>query len=440
MSWAAVAGGAISVGGSLLSGSGGGGQKTQNRLSSLVQGTAFSPIGVNMPGGGGVSFGGSGPGGGGISGTGMGIDPRTGKPIAQSAGAGFRQLGEGKNGRAIQSDIGNINLNLGDLEGARGGLANFASGLGGNLGQNNPFAGFEQLGGSLAQSGLGQAFNANQGLDLMSQLTGQQIGGSVNDISAFRQNLQDPLQAGILSSINDASLTGQQAAASHLDLLRQQAQPFEDRAFGQHQENQFLTGQRGTTGGGIQTEAFARGLGQADLSRQLAASGEGRAATQQALNQATGLGGLQDSMLGNAVNRFGQLQGLGAQLSGQRFNQGQGLFGLGQSAAGSGQAFNAGSLNNLNSSIQGLTGLTNISTVPANLALQFMQGQANTRIGQGSQIGSQSLPISNNAMTGATLGNLGSSIANSGINFGDIFSKFGGGGGGTSSKGTGNFK
>lgn len=456
MSWAAVAGGAISVGGSLLSGSGGGGQAKQDALQNLIAGTAFSPIGVSMPGGGGVTFGGGAPTGGGAVGDGGSVapgtygqqvlDPRTGKPIISQMEDGMRALGSGKTGRAFQSDIGNIGLNLGDLEPARAGLAGFTGQQAGQLGFN-PFAGFDQLGAGLAGTGLQQAAGAGQGLDLMSLLAGQQLGGAVGDISNFRNMFQDPLQQGILSSIQDASLTGEQAATRHLDLLRQQAQPFEERAFSDLNENLFGTGRIGTSGGALQTEAFARGLGQADLSRQLAASGEGRAATQQALAQATGLGGLQDSLLGNALSRFGGLTDLGARLSGQRFDQGTGLFGTGLQAAGAPAAYQAGQLGNLTSALQGLTGLTNISTVPANLALQFMQSQANTRINQASGMGGQvNAGDLSRAATGSTLADLGGAVAGSGIDFGSLFGGLFGGGGSTSqsftptSKGTGGLK
>jgi len=391
----------------------------QNRLQSLIQGTAFSPIGVNMPGGGGISFGGGGGGGGGTSQIGGGgnfLDPRTGKPLVREQD-GMRILGSGKNGRAFQSDIGNIGLNLGDLEPFRAGLAGFGG------------QGAQQLGAlqglGLEQGGLAQMLSSQQGLDSLTGLAGGQLGGAVNDFSQFRDNLQSPLLQGLQSAIGDASLTGQQAADQHLALLREQAQPFEDRAFSTHQDNQFMTGQRGTSGGALQTEAFARGLGQADLSRQLAARGEGRAATQMALNQASGLGGLQESLLNGATNRFGNLAQLSQGLSAARFNQGQQFMGLPQS-------FDAGQLNNLNASLSGLTNLTNISTVPANLALQFMTNQANTRIGQAGAMspGTQAMPAAQNASMLSGLGSAlsqGNNLQTLSQGIGGLFNRGGGG-------------
>jgi hypothetical protein len=100
-----------------------------------------------------------------------------------------------------------------------------------------------------------------------------------------------------------------------LDLLRQQAAPFEQRAFNANQQNLFGTGRLGTTGGGLQTEAFARGLGQADLARQLQAGQESRLASSQ-----------QDQLLSSAFSRFGDTSRLAADLN-------QGLFGREQQSA-----------------------------------------------------------------------------------------------------------
>jgi hypothetical protein len=111
-------------------------------------------------------------------------------------------------------------------------------------------------------------------------------------------------------------------------MLREQAAPFEERAFSNLQNQLFSTGRLGTSGGALQTEAFARGLGQADLSRQLASSEEGRRFTQDALRRSEGLFGLgaeertlSDDLLGQAFSRFGNIARLGADVEGTRFGQ-----------------------------------------------------------------------------------------------------------------------
>jgi hypothetical protein len=77
-----------------------------------------------------------------------------------------------------------------------------------------------------------------------------------------------------------AALPGTQEAATQAAYQRmtELAQPGIDRSIAEHENKQFARGQMGTTGGALQTEAFARGLGQADTARQLAAMQEGRSA------------------------------------------------------------------------------------------------------------------------------------------------------------------
>lgn len=92
----------------------------------------------------------------------------------------------------------------------------------------------------------------------------------------------------------------------------------------------FGSGRTGTTGGALQTEAFAKGLGQADLQRQLFARGEARTQQSHAGQQARTLanvGGstrqLQESLLDSAFGRFGDTMGLASDLEGNRFGRQQ---------------------------------------------------------------------------------------------------------------------
>ncbi len=220
-------------------------------------------------------------------------------------------------GNQVGADFGGQASSLLDLQGLsalQGPQANnnFFSALQGGIGNN--------LG--LAQGGIGQALGFGQATNPLGNaafgIAGQQLG----DIGTFDQ-----------------------VRGSQLDLLRQQAAPFEQRAFDNLQNNQFATGRLGSSGGALQTEAFARGLGQADLDRQLAASSEARNVQNNALGLASGSFGLgsaqrslADSLLGNAFNRFGDFAGLASDVEGNRFaqnltaqnnnfNQLQGLFG-----------------------------------------------------------------------------------------------------------------
>jgi hypothetical protein len=60
------------------------------------------------------------------------------------------------------------------------------------------------------------------------------------------------------------------AAAERLGALRAIAQPEEQRMFNRLEDNQFARGTSGTTGGGIQSEAFYKAQQDADLKRSLA--------------------------------------------------------------------------------------------------------------------------------------------------------------------------
>ena len=99
------------------------------------------------------------------------------------------------------------------------------------------------------------------------------------------------------------------AAADRYNILNQLAQPNEQRAYNNMQDQLFATGRLGTSGGGIQQEAFYNAQAQADLQRQMAS---------------------QDWAASRAQNRFGAaLQSVGSGQAGQlnQFNMGAGSLG-----------------------------------------------------------------------------------------------------------------
>lgn len=169
---------------------------------------------------------------------------------------------------------------------------------------------------------------------------GPQGGGSVDigqALAAFGGAAGDA--SGALAPQDVSALT-----AEHLGLLREQAAPFEQRAFNSLQDNLFATGRMGTTGGGIQTEAFARGLGQADLARQLAAFDVGQQAQASAANRALARFGVAQSLFDSQMGaRAGSIQQLLAALQGFGGIQGYGLNNLNATLAGS-QAFSNSAL------------------------------------------------------------------------------------------------
>lgn len=167
-----------------------------------------------------------------------------------------------------------------------------------------------------------------------------------------------------------------------LSRLRTQAQPFEDRAFQQLQQNLFGTGRMGTTGGGLQTEAFARGLGQADLDRQLQAGGEAR--TQM---------GLDDTLLGNAFSRFSDTsrlfgdqitQGFGFNQAG--FDRSQQLLGNASALSEMPMAFRGTALSQMLQALQGQAGLQSQLMQPMEFGLNAEQAASNARLGSASNM------------------------------------------------------
>jgi hypothetical protein len=207
----------------------------------------------------------------------------------------------------------------------------------------------------------------------------------------------------------------------NLSLLREMAQPHEAKAFQGLQENQFATGRLGSSGGALMTEAFAKGLAEADLGRQQSSIGLAQAQQRQnfglgigALQQGQGLAGFEDQLRNSAFGRFAGGIGVNQQQSQGLFNMGSSLFGQGLQGLG-GQ----------NAIMQQLLGM---GTFGANLGAQ----RANTDIaaaGGAGQIASQMGPSGGDLM-GGFLSNMGTNLLQGGGNnfFNSIGSFFGGGG------------
>jgi hypothetical protein len=118
-------------------------------------------------------------------------------------------------------------------------------------------------------------------------------------------------------------------AQQRLGLLRDQAAPFEQRATDSLMQRLFSQGRMGSTGGGRDIEAFARGLGQADTSRQLDAQGF----AEQLYGRDQSLGA---NLFSAGVGNFMQGDQFGGQLGLQRniqqMNQNQASAGFGLDA------------------------------------------------------------------------------------------------------------
>lgn len=224
----------------------------------------------------------------------------TGSGGNQDWGALGQTLGAGLGGLWANSRINSAygdsmgRLQSQNIEGAR--TPFFGSGLTAGTGGNvTP---------SQERSALIAALSRNAGAGLNQGLYAQPGRMVMDPFNMQDTRLQQPLPetpdfSGYMGGLNDmAGVFGQQAMnpadyggqdlvdmgvgmfgedfsalrAAELQTLRDQAAPFEERAFDDLQNRQYSMGQLGTTGGGLQTEAFARGLAQADLGRQLAAT------------------------------------------------------------------------------------------------------------------------------------------------------------------------
>lgn len=432
----AAAGGLLSAGLGAMEG------RKANKEAKKAQGVAmsvanqaFTPINVSGPGGAGVIFGGR-----------EGGDGTQGQPIPGtpyfSDGFGGKidkdglEVVAGSRGRVRRSNIGSAQLSAGDLEGLRAGLvgqATASQAQGAGLDQNTLglLANLQGASGQFGDAGL-------QGLGNLQQLANTGVGLSamgLADASDFAGQLRGQAQ----NAFGSLPGTQQQSTAETLGLLRQQAQPFEERAFSNLQDNLFATGRLGTTGGGLQTEAFARGLGQADLGRQLAASGEGRAAQQAQLGLGTGLASQQDALLSNAMNRFQGMSGLSQNLGRDRFSRTNDIANENFQRAGAlltsapqflQQAIESTQLSNIGQGLQNIGDINQNALNQAQFAQQLMTQQAANR--SGAKVPGQAPDM----YTANLLGQLGGAFnkaAGPGGIIGQLGGLFGGGGGGGNS-------
>lgn len=351
--------------------------------------------------------------------------------------------------------FGDLSLRGGDLDPARAALSRYASqgvpSFSNDLPRNvqdalSSFQGTQgipnlDLGGlDQLMGGANSAFNqARQGLQGAGQLQGfnpsalfggaQALQAQIPGAGQFQTGLQDTAFGNAQSQLSGLGQTYQDAYGNTLNTLRQQALPEEQRQMAGLTDNLFATGRLGSSGGALQTEAFARGLGQADLSRQLAATGQAQQAQQNALGLAQGqtnlgLGlntqgmnqqqnlsslsqgmfgmgaqgtALQDQLLNSAFGRFGQTSQLAADLNQARFarsmygnetqyNRAQNMLGTQVNLAGLPAALQAGQLGNVNSALQGQSGIQSQLLQMFGAGLSAEQAAANARIGAGSNM------------------------------------------------------
>jgi hypothetical protein len=321
---------------------------------------------------------------------------------------GFQALGNGGMGATYRNNPngygGQIDLNAGALNPAMMGFQNYANSMVPRGPGGLPPEVARAMQGVVGNSGIPGMNDAGlRSIEQMNSQMGSRFAGDVmSNMGGFQTGLQNTAFRGAGQQMQDAMMGGEQARSRTLDLLRAQAAPHEGRAFNRLNDTQFATGRAGTTGGGIQTEAFARGLGEADLSRQLAAADEGRAFQQNAMGlsqsmagMGTGLRQTQDSLLNSAFGRFSQTQQLGADLNRQRYersiygnqlgyDRSRDILGLQTNLAQMPMQLDAMRLGNANTALQGQAGIQEQLMQLFSGGLQAESAGANARLGSAS--------------------------------------------------------
>lgn len=415
MSWIAAGGSVLSGGlGMMSSRKASKDAKKAQQVALSNAGQAYTPINVTGPGGAGVTFntgGGMLPDGQGgyvqVGAPSSGGTVARGEPIPGtpyfSDGQGGQidknglQVVAGTRGRVRRSNISDAQVSVGDLDPLRSSLVGQATLLGGGLGMDATtaqlLANYGQAGGIFGDAGLGALSQLQNNAMLGAGMGAAQLGSAADFAAALQNQSQGAFGA----------LAGTQAQATQdaFNRMTELARPQEERAFSGLQDNLFATGRMGTSGGALQTEAFARGLGQANTERQLAAMAEGRAAQQAQLGLASGLAGQQDAILGNAMDRFGAMSRLAQGLGQDRFNRTSDLANrnferaalmLGMSPQMVQQQIIGAQLGNLGGMLTNVGGINQTGYNAADFAQTLMANQANARGGQGAMLAQMTQP------------------------------------------------
>ena len=398
-------------------------QKKAQAVALSNAGQAYTPIDVFGPGGASLTFGG---GAGAYDPTGMygfqmgGMSPQTGQwtgsaiqPQIPTGGAvvdrgaagtsipgtpyfsdgkggmqteGGLEVVEGTRGRVKRTNIDQANVSAGDLDPLRQSQTGLATLLGQNMGLDQATQGL--LGNYQNAAGI----FGDAGLDVLGQLQDQGMLGQnmalqqLGQAGDFSNQLMGQAQGAF------GALPGTQAEATQaaFDRMTELARPQEERAFSGLQDNLFATGRMGTSGGGLQTEAFARGLGQANTERQLAAMQEGRAAQAAQLGLGQGLASQGDALSQNAMSRFGTMTNMNQQLGLDRFNRSSDLANRNFARAGQllqnspqalQQAMLQSQLGNIGGALGNIGGINTNALNMAKFGQNLMAQQASARAG-----------------------------------------------------------
>lgn len=325
---------------------------------------------------------------------------------AAAGGAGGQPAAGGTNG---------INLSAGDLEGVRAALSQFASSGVPGSGNSLPPAIAAALG------GLNQARGApvdlgTGGLDLLSSGVNNAFMDAAGSLGGAGDGTQNTAFRGAYDRYYDDTLA----------TLRSNADVANQRGFSNLQDSLFSTGRLGSSGGALQTEAFARGLAQNDSNLQMQAHDVSR------------------NLMNDAFGRFATSAGIASDLNTQRFarsmygdqrdyGRAQDWLGTNVSLAGLPSQLQGAQLQNVLAALQGQSGISDQALNLFNAGLSAESAAANARIGAGSNIarivGSPTFGAP--AQAGAGMwAQLGGALMNQNGLGGVLGSIFGSGGGG----------
>lgn len=347
---------------------------------------------------------------------------------------------------ALTGGLNTANTNLGNFAGQQSNIANSFNGAAPANIQNAINSQAQQQ----APQGTQGALNAQGQLQVGVQ--GSQLGLMNQGQNQLNNPLTQNLQGAAQNQLNTAGSDFTNTYNTQLAALNQQLALPAAQAQSQLNDAEFGRGQLGTSGGALQTQAFATGLGQAFMGNQNQAYNQAMNAQNSATNNAATLNGAANqnlntanSLLANAYGQFNNTSALNTNTANSIFNQNSQISQLGNqygqqnlnnqitSAALPAQLAGAYGAN-ANSAITGAGNLNNLDMSGFNAALGAgtQQGnQYNNAMSNAAKVVSSGQTT--NGLTG--IGNLVNGIGGNNLlsGIGSVFSGLTSGGGGNNS-------
>lgn len=274
---------------------------------------------------------------------------------------------------------GNVNLNYGNLTGVNSGLQGLAGSLVGQAQGINGLPSNVSGANQYMQSQLGNLYNYQGGnANAFSQAAGALPGASTN-----ANNFYGAANSQLTAAGQDPSTY----ANGVYNNLTAQAQPWEQAQTAALQDSEFGKGQSGTSGGALQTQAFAQGLGTADLQRQITAQQMGQQQQAQAVTNASSLSGAGNALLTNAFSNFNTTGANGANTANSAFGQANTNVNTQSNLAGLPAQLQQLLLGNSGAALNQQGGIQTQANSLFNTGLSANQANGNLLIGAANQLG-----------------------------------------------------